>query len=533
MDDEAILRIIMQGSTPGTASPPPAPTAPAPSVPTRPQSYHHTAPATPSAPAVPTSPYTSTTDFDPVKVAERRIEREDQRAQVDVEYAKLKPVPLPDLDIPFDPVAVAMKRVEREDQMAAVDAEYAKLRPATTPPFDPVEEAKKRLERDKKRWAVDEEYEKLRPPDAIKIEPAFDPQAEAKKRRDKEKQKGQVDQAYKEQYGGGDTGFDKVLKVVDSFRGTLGGVFGRGVGVLLDLAVGLRKAQVETPKPPIRTVPTFSRAAGPTAIPSEAGPEAKHLPAATVVPSPPSVVPATGGGAAGAAAAAVPIGLIVAAALEARQAIIDGIKGAVSGAGNVVSGIASANADPAVPIAKFGDTVSKVGEKIPILGTAAVVAGESLKALAGVMQELNKTADRYGEYSPAIAQAQAIAEVRQVMGDFRRSQQIGPEMAKFIMAQSDMQQRFEDIKIRLLTKIVPIIVRLLEVVEAAVAAGEVMITPLVAPLAVIAEVMSQLLNLQRDAQRQEVVDPTNQLFDPKFMEAGLGHDWDPGWVPRR
>lgn len=592
MADEAVLRIVMQGAGSQTGSPTSAPPTSTATVPA--QSYHHTAPITPTVPTVPTptvpaavpikphSPKSDTSsEFDPVEIAKRRIEREDQQAQVDIEYAKLKPAPLPSLTIPFDPIAAAIKRIEREDQLAAVDAEYAKLRPTTPPtfdpveeakkrlesdkrraavdleyeklnpappfnpaeeaqkrlendkrraaidaeyaklippepPFDPVEEAKKRLEADKKRWAIDEEYAKIRPPEVIEVEPPFDPQVEAKKRREKEVQREQVDQAYKERYGTPDTELDKVLKVADNFRGLLGATFGRGVGAILDLIIGLRKEQVTAPKPTAPTVPTRSV---PTANPATLS--------AVLAPS------GAGSGLGAMAAAALPPFLIVSAAMAVRQAVFDGVKGAIGTAGRAVSAIASANPDPAVPIAKFGDTISKVGEKIPILGDAAVVAGESLKALSEVMQELNRTADRYGEFNPQIAQAQAIAEVRQVMGDLRRAQQIGPEMAKFVMAQSDLQQKFEDIKIRLLNKIIPIVTRILEILEVVVTIGEPIVSTLAAPLVAMAEVMAQLLNLQRDAQLKEVKDPTTQLFNPMFMEPGLGHDWDPGWVPRR
>ena len=119
----------------------------------------------------------------------------------------------------------------------------------------------------------------------------------------------------------------------------------------------------------------------------------------------------------GAAAAAGPIGIAVATAIAVKVAVDQAVKEAIGEVGMVISSVASPSSDPAKPIAELGEAASKTGEKLPVLGTAAIVAGESLKALASVMQALDKTAERYGQYSPQIAQAQAIAEVRQTIGD--------------------------------------------------------------------------------------------------------------------
>jgi len=235
----------------------------------------------------------------------------------------------------------------------------------------------------------------------------------------------------------------------------------------------------------------------------------------------------------GAAAAAGPIGIAVATAIAVKVAVDQAVKEAIGEVGKVISSVASPSSDPAKPIAELGEAASKTGEKLPVLGTAAIVAGESLKALASVMQALDKTAERYGQYSPQIAQAQAIAEVRQTIGDLRRAQTIAPEMARYIQAQSDLQQKFEDTKIRLLTKILPVITRILEIIEGAMAAGESVASVIAAPLNLIADAMSQILGIHRDARMPEIEDPTEQLLRMNFDWAGTGRPDDPGWVPRR
>lgn len=586
MADEAILRIIAQGSTGGggpasapTYVPPPAPSqsgasapTPAGSGPLRPR----TAPAT--------SPQSSGggVAFDPVEAALKRIEREDQLAQIEVEYARLKPAPMPDLGFdpvmeaqkrlvadrkraaidaeymklvapepPFDPVTEAHKRLEADKRRAAIDAEYAKIRPPE-PPFDPVEEARKRLEADRKRAEIDAEYTKLKPP------PPFDPIAEAEKRRENERRKVQVDAAYKNKYGAEEQGgaLDSVLKVVGGIRGSLGGIFGPVVGAVLDVVAGLRKAQVDAannkreqdllaevagstrPVSPAAVGPTVpatggavggmpSPQAGSTTGAAAGAKTAKAAGTATAV-SGAGAAAATGGAAAagaGLASAAVPIALVVGAAVAIKTAVDQLVKGVAAAVREVLTTIASADADPAKPIAALGEASTKAGEKLLVLGTHAVIVGETLKTLAAVMQAIDKTAERYGEYNPQIAQAQAVAEIRHVMGDLRRSQQISAEMARYIAARSDLQQKWEDIKVRLLNKLLPLITRILEMLEAAMAAGEGIgdsISALLNPLSTIADAITKLLDMQRD---KEPMDPTEQILNnPNFAQGGA-------WVP--
>jgi len=389
--------------------------------------------------------------------------------------------PAPTAEPPFDPAKEAQKRFEADKRRAAVDLEYAKFQP-TKIPFDPAEEARKRLEADKKRWAVDAEYAKLVPPEPPTLEAAFDPVAEAQKRREAEQRAAQIDAAYKQQYGGQDkkTQLDQLLKVADSLRGTIGGLAGTTVGAALDVAVGFRKAQVEATKEkdkadllkgiaPSGGTTTATKSAPTAAAAEGAGGEAAAGAAGAAGAEAAGGAAAAGGGMAAAAAAAGPIGAIVIAAKAIKdtidKAVIGSIKSTIGTVGAVAAGIASANPDPSVPIAQASDAVSKFGEKIteyvPILGYMVVATGEAGKAFATLMQALDKTAERYGEYSPEIAQAQAIAEVHHTLGDLRRSREIGPEMAQYVKAQADLQEKFEDAKIHLLKQFLPLVTSIL------------------------------------------------------------------------
>lgn len=221
------------------------------------------------------------------------------------------------------------------------------------------------------------------------------------------------------------------------------------------------------------------------------------------------------------------------AAKEADELIKGRIKGVIGGIGDFITKRASANTDPSVPLAALGDAASSAGEYLGSFGYLVIGAGESLKAFSTVMQALDATSKRYGEYSPEIAQAQAVAEVQQTMGDLRRAQEVGPELAKYLIAQSDLQQHFEDSKAKFIAKITPIITRILEVVDMAVTSGEGIQNAILSLLKPLGEIfgISQTI---REENRPLPKDPTETiLFDDMFQTAGTGTKDDPGLVPRR
>lgn len=300
-------------------------------------------------------------DFDPLEIAKERIKKEEERALVDAEYAKLKPPPPPQPPPPFNPLEIAKKRVKAEEERVLVEAEYAKLKPKS--------------------------------------------------------------------------GLDTLVEVAESLRGTIGGTFGKVAGVALDITARLRDIRAKSQS---ATVPTGVA----TNAPKTASAATGATPAAT-----------------GATEAA-----------PAAEATTGGAMAAFAGAG------------PYVAIAAAGVVAIKV-----------------------LTDALNKTADKYAEYNPAIAQAQAMAEIKGIMGDMRRAQQSGPELVEFIKAQANMQQKWEDIKIKILMAIAPSISAILDAV-------------------------SQLLGIAQSNQEFEFQDPTEYIlgninkgeFNKETMEAIRG-----------
>lgn len=234
------------------------------------------------------------------------------------------------------------------------------------------------------------------------------------------------------------------------------------------------------------------------------------------------------GGMAGAAAAAGPIVALVMAAKELQERkerdIIDAIKANINVVGSTANFAAEPSADVAKNLDNFASTidtatiaVNKVSKALYGSGLHAAVeiVTSVMHTFAGVLNNINQTADRYAEYSPAIAQAQAVAEIRQTMGDFRRAQKLGAEMSKFILAQSDVQQKFEDIKVKALNAMLPMITKALEMIEVLMNGGELtakVISELMKPLTDIANAVGWIAGMQKDKDLPEPKDPTDLIM---------------------
>ncbi len=389
-------------------------------------------------------------------------------------------------------------------------------------------EAHLEVERRRKKEAEEAERKRKREADA-----EFDPVREARKRRESEKRAEETRAAYERMYGGKKEPSDHpVFKLLDALRGTIGARFGPLVGGALDLWSALSEKGAPA------AIPTAKLAKVTRADWKTAPPPPGRTPGSMGGGPPFAELAGEGAGMEGMAAMAGPIGAGIALALAAKGVLDNAVKAVVGGVGAFARGVADPGADPAVPLMSLGDAASKVGEKLPVVGTAAVIVGESLKELGGVMQAITQTAERYGQYSPQIAQSLAIADIRQTLGDFRRSKEVSGELSKYLIAQSDLQQKFEDIKIKVLVKMLPIVTRMLEVIEGIMPGAERIgdaVGALLTPADMMAKAMSELVGLKKDEKLPDVKDPTEQLMAVNGQD-GFFMDQNniPGpWTPAR
>lgn len=436
----------------------------------------------PPPPPVPDPP------FDPLEEAKKRVRKEEQRAQVQAEYNKLKPPELTPPDPPFDPVEAAKKIIEREERRAATEKEYAKLKPpeppVLEPAFDPAEAAKKRLEREKQRTEVDAEYAKLNPPEpppnahelALKrleaekkrqeVEreyqklnppvprPEFDPMEVAKKRRDSERRAAQVQDAYEKEYGEQSKrgSLDLIFAKISTLRGTLGGLLGTTVGAGLDIFHLMRREQFEQEKKDKRKQLLKEADEASATKFADVADKYDADPRSTTM-----------------------AGSISSALSLAKKGFGVGDKPSKSKSPDLPSASSLAPApedgtgidrgeDPYKATTGIAGAIEKFGGYVPVIGAAVISVGAAVSVMSSLMNSVNRMAENYGQYSPEIAQAQALADIRKTLNDMNRAYKSSDEMSKFIEAQSNMEQRWEDIKLKIMMVVIPILTDILDTV---------------------------------------------------------------------
>ena len=222
----------------------------------------------------------------------------------------------------------------------------------------------------------------------------------------------------------------------------------------------------------------------------------------------------------------------ISAVVVAYKAVVDALNfiptAGTRALGSIAAGAANPDANVGGVFRGVGDQLSSFGDKViyvnPLLGIMANTAGEAAKQLGIFHDAVMATSVRYGEFSPEISSAQAIAEIKQTMGDFRRSQEIGPELSRYIEMQSNLQQKFEDIKIQILMKILPIVTVIGEVAEQILPSGENVAASLnlialsIQAMNPLATVLANMAQIMKDANRPPVDDPTSILFQDASVD---------------
>lgn len=285
-----------------------------------------------------------------------------------------------------------------------------------------------------------------------------DPYFQASKRKQREQRQEAIDAAYKEMYPEQEqikSVFDLILDGLEKVRGTLGGTLGTVAGSILDIVAAWRKmkeASGTKASSAAASAPVYSPSAAGSLVIPPSGPAINVPPGRAAAPG---AAPAGGGGAgAGATPAASPLAAFLGRAAGPAAiafAAAAGLSAVASAAGNFAARMMTADAS----VATF---VGAIGESIPIFGGM-------FKALSSAMSALDAMSERYAPYSGQISAAQAMAEVRQTLGDFARAQKAAPDLVKYIAARTEIQQKIEDAKIRFINKATPVIIALLSFVE--------------------------------------------------------------------
>ena len=422
--------------------------------------------------------------------------------------------------------------------------------PGTTDQFDPYEIARERFEKQRQKEQADRAYQEMF---GVPVVPAkAQPEAKPTSPVDFDVT-GEFDLT--EQIA---DPLDDITEAARMFRGTIGGFAGTIVGATLDAMTVFRKAQEraqkeaeskpfdpvldrdEIPTPDFVDTQSFApKTATDLGIelpegltgPRDLGSSRDQSPirafdAFNNMGKPPSaggtVAGGMGGAGGGAMAAIGAAGGIAAAAMvvkEMLQRAGEAIASGIRGIGQMTADVIRPGQSAARTFQDMGSAADSAGDTmmhfIPAVGIATKALGAFGTAIGTVMESLDSAADLYGQYNPTIAQAQAVAEIRQVMGDLRRSREAGPELARYIENASELQQRFEDIKVKLMSRVLEVLNPILEAVEAMMPSGEVIagsISALAEPIRILAMPLLTIARMSElsyeEERRSEPLDPT-------------------------
>lgn len=210
-----------------------------------------------------------------------------------------------------------------------------------------------------------------------------------------------------------------------------------------------------------------------------------NRPPAGVAGGPP-VAPVAGPGMGAQLAAGLPIaGAVVAGVMAIKRFMDDTLKAAES-AGKLAASLLNADERLSASLHNLSETTRGIS---PVLGAFGSV-------LATFTTNLEGLADRYAAFNPDIAMAQGVADIRQQLGDLRRGSEAQANLVSYIQQSSQIQQKFEDMKIRLLNRMMPAIQGMLSLMEK--------ILPFVELAAQGATYISPLLSLIAGQQREQV-----------------------------
>lgn len=302
--------------------------------------------------------------------------------------------------------------------------------------------------------------------------------------------------------------------IVDGHHGWAGALVGQGKNFemnALKIQMPIRELLDEA-----RNMPgVFYKAVGMASGGSVRHPSPRHYASGGSVATsspPPKPTPSASSSVADALMVAAPeIGLV----LKAEQLVKDAVIGGIRSGGDTLNSAISPDANAARSVEALGENISRLN---PIIG-------EMTSAFGRLMGTIDGVATRYAEFSPEIAQAQGAAEIRQTMGDLRRGQEAGGDLARYVEMQSNVQQKFEDVKIKVLLKILPIVEVIGTILGEAVSAGSNItdaITSVAIPLNALVAVSRWIAGNQEDANRPEVTDPTNIIINLQTGAVGPG-----------
>lgn len=157
------------------------------------------------------------------------------------------------------------------------------------------------------------------------------------------------------------------------------------------------------------------------------------------------------------------IGAVVAGAMildQAMRALAHGAVDTVSSIGRFSVTMVSASTDVAQAASLIGNTLEGVSETMfKVSAAAGMVFGIDaalFNTLADFQTQMEGMVNRFAGFGPGVAETSAQMGVLNVLNDIRRGQEAAPALNEYLIARTEVQQKFEDIKIKFLQSLAPI-----------------------------------------------------------------------------
>ncbi len=172
---------------------------------------------------------------------------------------------------------------------------------------------------------------------------------------------------------------------------------------------------------------------------------------------------------AGGLAAAAGPAVAIMAVIEAAKMLKAGMQQAVAAVGDFAKGMSSPEVSAAGFVEGIGTASKKASDALlyvsPELGILAGVAGQAAESVSGLMKNMDALAARFIGFGPGIAQAQAMATVEHIAGEFRRGRELGDSLSRYVIARTELQEKWEDVKARFIKEITPTIIAGMKMLE--------------------------------------------------------------------
>ncbi|PWT92675.1 MAG: hypothetical protein C5B54_03150 [Acidobacteria bacterium] len=213
-------------------------------------------------------------------------------------------------------------------------------------------------------------------------------------------------------------------------------------------------------------VPSGGGAGGPNVTPGGGYPAGR--PPTARGPGAPSSLPFVPqlGGPFGAALSALGAPLAIGAIIKGLDDAVKKLTASIESIGKIANMMASPDANPAAFVQQFGSSVGdfskQIAGDIPIVGQFGQAIGAAITAVGAFMNQLDGMVARYAKFSPALAQAQAEANIQKLMDDMRRAQEVTPALVEYLRSRTELQAKFEDMKVRFLTRVMPLVITIVD-----------------------------------------------------------------------